>query len=573
MFNALVIVGLFWPLFPGWWLLSWGGYFTSVSLWRLLISIRFQRAKLESLEEVISWEKHFTWGLQASVLGWASAAILFYPSNSDLHLVYYLLSMAGVSAGGAFSLATSRRDVATLVMGISFATAFEISVNTIDAGWFNLGMVNFTVVGFVFFLLSSSAKYRASIVDRIRLQFENEELIERLTVEKDRAENANSAKSAFLATMSHEIRTPLNGLIGLLQIFEEDELSSVHRGYLGTMERSAESLLQILNEILDYSKIESGKLELETTQFDWVELIQDVGSLMRTNAQSKDLDFQIHIEESEPRFVEGDPMRLRQVITNLLSNSIKFTSEGRVVLSVKKVETVTARVQLRIDIVDSGIGISKEAVESIFSRFSQADSSMSRRYGGTGLGLAISQRIVNLMGSSIEVESSLGLGSRFWFSPVFEYVRDVDQEARISSVNTGVARRDIKETFTGDVLLVDDHAVSRKVGSLLLKRLGLKCVLADSGARAIDLICERSWDIVFMDCQMPEMDGLETTRRIRSFSELLNGRPYIVACTANASEQERQFCLDSGMDDFISKPIKLEELADILERRFKAKEV
>ncbi len=556
---------MFWNVFDRWILLSWLGLFFVVAIWRVRLSLRFDRSPPATLEEVRYWRRRFAIGLRASVAGWALAATLFFPTNSGIHLVIYMLSMSGVTAGGAFSLAANRSNVRWHVIGITAAVAAQLSFNAIGADWGFVVMVNLMVIMYAGFLLSSAARYRTSMVERIRLQFENEALIQRLTTEKDRAENANHAKSTFLATMSHEIRTPLNGLIGLLQVFEDANLSGAQRSYLATMERSAGSLLQILNEILDYSKVETGKLELERLRFDWVDLAEDVARLMRSNADAKGLRFEMDIAAGEPRQVVGDPMRLRQIISNLLSNSIKFTKSGCVRFAVAGASDAAGDFRINIEVSDTGIGIPEAARQTIFSRFSQADSSMSRRYGGTGLGLAISQRLAELMDTRIEVESVEGAGSRFWLSPKLDAQGEDDRDLP-SAHDLTRSRNTPLPSFQGRVLLVDDHGISRGVGALLLKKLGLACHLAESGAQAIETVMLRPWDIVFMDCQMPEMDGMEATRRIRECSNLPGGQPYIVACTANASAEDRRLCLAAGMDDFVSKPVKLEELAGALER-------
>lgn len=566
VFNACMFVGLFWSLFPAWQLLSWFGAFFLIALWRLLLAVGFDKAAVDDWETVRQWKQRFSLGLRASVVAWVAGALLFYPEGSDRHLVYYLLCFTGVSAGGAFSLASFRTNVAWIVIGISATIAFQISYHTWEEGWVHTLMINVMVLSYIGFLMSSSAHYREAIVQRIRLQFENEGLIEKLTVEKDRAESANQAKSAFLATMSHEIRTPLNGVMGLMQVMEDEGLNSVQRDYLGTMKRSATSLLQILNEILDYSKVESGKLELESLRFDWVELVSDVGNLMRSNAERKGIGFDLHIDANEPRSVFGDPIRLRQIVTNLLSNSIKFTERGRVQLKASLLQVGEGEVRVRIEVIDTGIGMSEEGVKSLFSRFSQVDSSMSRRYGGTGLGLAISQRLAELMDTKIEVTSKEGVGSRFWLEPLF---RVADEEAQGASQKTGSGAGDLlPASFSAKVLLVEDNLVSRKVGALILGKLGLTCEVAENGLEAIKRVQQEQWDLVFMDCQMPELDGLETTKRIRNLDTLPGSQPKIVACTANASADDRERCLEAGMDDFISKPIDLDELRAVLARVF-----
>ncbi len=560
--NASLFFALFYSINDPVEMWTWFVVSMVVAIYRVSLVYRFEKVSKDDLSAVRMWSRRFSDGVKLGSSCWAMAALLFYPQDSYFHLAIYMLSMTGVASGGSFALASNIRNVTWYVLLISAAVGSQYVINSVHVGWYNVGMVVLMIGVYNFFLIVSANRYMKSMIDQIRLQIENDKLVHRLTEEKEKAESANHAKGQFLATMSHEIRTPMNGVIGMIQLMKGERLSPTHVDYVQTMDRSANALLKILNEILDYSKVEVGRLELEVIDFNWRELIHDVGKLMGSNAAAKGLEFSVSFSSAEPEIIFGDPTRLRQILSNLLSNSIKFTDKGKISVHVS-IETMgSTQVKLNIEIHDTGIGINEEAMERIFHQFSQADSSMSRKFGGTGLGLAISQKLSHLMGTEITVSSEEGEGSTFRLCPVF-YTRDGHQKSVYEEVDSSEESSDV---VFGKVLLVDDDALCRKVGKLLVEKTGMTCETACNGIEAIEKAKSETWDIILMDYQMPDMDGLETTSKIRGIKSPGFKQPHIVACTANAYQKDEKTCLDAGMNDFLSKPIYLDELKTVLRK-------
>ena len=390
------------------------------------------------------------------------------------------------------------------------------------------------------------------------LEEKNEELI----IAKEKAEEATRAKSMFLANMSHEIRSPMNGILGLSRLMQNETVNSEHHDMLNVVTTSGEHLLQIINDILDFSKIEAGQINLEHIDFDIRKLCDTIYQLLNFRAVEKEIDFTIDIDEDIPEILVGDSFRLNQIIMNLTNNAVKFTLKGAVRLSIKLLEKNKEWVSLLFSVKDTGIGIPEKAQNTLFQEFTQSDNSISRQYGGTGLGLAISKNLTNLMGGKISLQSKQDIGSEFMFELKFEY-----KEHKISTNQNN--DMELPQDIT--ILVAEDNPINQKVAVLTLRHLGLTCDVAKNGLEALQMHKEKRYDIILMDMQMPVLDGLNASQKIRSFetNENIDNSTYIIALTANASSEDKQKCLDAGMNNFISKPFKQDGLMAVLSQGIK----
>jgi signal transduction histidine kinase/CheY-like chemotaxis protein len=387
--------------------------------------------------------------------------------------------------------------------------------------------------------------------------------IERLL---DEAKEVSRHKSEFLANMSHEIRTPMNGVLGMTNLVLATQLTGEQREYLETACLSADSLLTVLNDILDFSKIEAGRLDLNPIDFSLRECLEQIGRMLGLQIANKKLEYSVSVAADVPDRLVGDPDRLRQILLNLLGNAIKFTDQGGVSIEVRR-EPAADGVTLLFAVRDSGVGIPSDKQDLIFEAFRQADGSTTRKYGGTGLGLAICARLVELMGGAIWVESAPGRGSTFRFSArlgvVTETPGEIDEQARKLAMAVMAFNPEPMDNLR--ILLAEDNPVNQRLASKLLEKRGHRVTVTATGRGALERIRDENFDVVLMDVQMPDMDGLEATALIRAWEKTHGGRTPIIALTAHSMKGDRERCLAAGMDTYVTKPFDVTRLLEVVE--------
>ncbi|MCW7493810.1 ATP-binding protein [Leptospira sp. 2 VSF19] len=410
--------------------------------------------------------------------------------------------------------------------------------------------------GFLVFGLSQAL----FIAERMIENFRNKE---RLKQEKETAEAKVSFKTSFLSTMSHEIRTPMNGILGMTQILQQTELTEEQKEYLNLIKFSGDNLLLLVNDILDLTKLESGQFELHLEPISLQRLLYDCINIFKTQSDKNKLKIELEFVNEPPTFLVTDQRRFAQILTNLLSNAVKFTEEGSIFVIVESTPIDEKKIRLQISVKDTGIGIPEERMGNLFQPFSQVHSHLTEKTVGTGLGLAITKKLIEEMGGSISAQSIYGRGSNFTFQFEAEASFESSENDLISTPNELVKKTNwdskLAEKYPLKILIADDDPINQKVSSLFLKKLGYSALQSENGEKTLDMIRTHLPDLVFLDIQMPDMDGITVTRFVRK-SKTIPKQPVIVALTANVLEEEKQRCLSGGMDDFMTKPLLLHDL-------------